>query len=64
MPSTWKKVGDHLWQIDLYDDSAVFGNPVKNGNVGFLLVDGTIHGVKLFGDAKPSRQWEFKDDQR
>ena len=63
-PSTWKNVGDHLWQIDLYDDSAVSGNPVKNGNVGFLLVDGAIHGVKLFGDAEPSRQWEFKDDQR
>lgn len=63
-PSTWKSVGDRLWQIDLYDDSVVVGNPLKNGNVGFLLVDGVIHGVKLFGSAQPSKQWEFKDDQR
>ena len=63
-PSTWHKVGDNLWQIDLYDDGVVVGNPVKNGNVGFLLVDGKIHGAKLFGDAQPSKQWEFKDDQR
>jgi hypothetical protein len=63
-PSAWKSAGDGLWQIDLFDSGAVGGNPVENGNVGFLLVDGVIHGVKLFGDAKPSRQWEFKDDQR
>ena len=61
-PSSWKNVGEGLWEIDLYDESAVGGNPVKEGNVGFLLVDGAIHGVKLFGDDKPSRQWEFKDD--
>jgi hypothetical protein len=63
-PAVWKNVGDCLWQIDLFDDSAVCGNPEKNGNVGFLLVDGVIHGGKLFGDAKPSRQWAFRDDER
>jgi hypothetical protein len=62
--TSWKNVGDCLWEIDLFDDNAVSGNPVKSGNVGFLLVDGVIHGVKLFGEQKPSKQWEFKDDLR
>ena len=63
-PETWEKIGDNLWQIDLYDSARAGGNPVRNGNIGFLLVDGEIHGVKLFGKAVPSRQWEFKDDGR
>ena len=63
-PGTWEKIGDNLWQIDLLDDTRVGGNPVKNGNIGFLLVDGVIHGVKRFDDDVLSRQWEFKDDHR
>ena len=60
----WERVAGNLWSIDLCDPASTFGNPEKNGNIGFLLVDGAIHGRKLFGDALPSRQWEFKDDYR
>ena len=60
----WERVAENLWSIDLCDPANTFGNPQLDGNIGFLLVDGTIHGEKLFGDALPSRQWEFKDDYR
>ncbi len=63
-PETWEKIGDNLWQIDLLDGERATGNPVKDGNIGFLLVDGKIHGVKLFGKDVPAHQWEFKDDRR
>ena len=60
----WERIAENLWRIDLCDPASTSGNPVENGNIGFLLVDGTIHGRKLFGETLPSRQWEFKDDCR
>ena len=67
-PSAWTFTGtNNLWRIDLADDSKFEGNHMtKDGNVGFLKVDGRIFGRKFFakGDKQPERQWDFIDDLR
>ena len=63
-PDTWTPTGtDNLWKIDLSDFSKFDGNHMtKDGNVGFLKIDGKIFGRKLFDLPKLQRQWDFIDD--
>ncbi len=66
-PTVWEPTGtNHLWRIDLSDHAKFDGNhDTPDDNVGFLKVDGQIHGRKFFGDpAKLTRQWDFIDDHR
>ena len=67
-PSVWTFTGtNNLWRIDLADDSKFDGNhATKDGNIGFLKVDGRIYGRKFFAkNGKiPQRQWDFIDDHR
>ena len=64
----WTFTGtNNLWCIDLADDSKFDGNhATKDGNVGFLKVDGRIFGRKIFAKSGklPERQWDFMDDHR
>ncbi len=66
-PAVWTPTGtNNLWRLDLADFSKFDGNHMtKDGNVGFLKVDGTIYGNKHFRDAaKLKKQWDFIDDRR
>ncbi|MBQ6338225.1 MAG: acetylxylan esterase, partial [Kiritimatiellae bacterium] len=67
-PSAWTFTGtNNLWRIDLADDSTFGGNRMtKDGNVGFLKVDGRIFGRKFFAkNGRPlAQQWDFMDDHR
>lgn len=63
-PSVWESLGGNVWRIDLHNASSCTGNPAANGNIGFLLVDGVIHGVKRFDNATLKAPWEFEDDWR
>lgn len=63
--SVWEPTGtNNLWRLDLTDYSKFDGNHMsRDGNVGFLKVDGAIFGRKFFKDAaKLTRQWDFIDD--
>ncbi|MBR1588333.1 MAG: hypothetical protein IJ658_08430 [Kiritimatiellae bacterium] len=64
----WTFTGtNNLWRIDLADDSKFDGNHMtKDGNVGFLKVDGRIFGRKFFAKhGRPlEQQWDFMDDHR
>ena len=65
-PAVWTRIGtNNLWRIDLGDYSKFGGNHMtKDGNVGFLKVDGQIFGRKFFAKLNrlPERQWDFIDD--
>ena len=65
-PSVWTFTGtNNLWRIDLADDSKFDGNhATKDGNAGFLKVDGRIFGRKFFAKSghPMSQQWDFMDD--
>ena len=66
--AVWTYTGtNNLWRIDLGDYSKFDGNHMtRNGNVGFLKVDGQIFGRKFFAKLKYplKRQWDFIDDGR
>lgn len=63
-PATWTPAGvEHLWKIDLSDFSKFDGNHMtRDGNVGFLKVDGKLYGHKVFDPSRLGRQWDFIDD--
>ena len=67
-PAVWTPAGtNNLWRIDLGDYSKFGGNHMtRNGNVGFLKVNGRIFGRKFFAKLKKplERQWDFIDDGR
>jgi len=67
-PEAWVATGtNNLWRIDLGDTTKYDGNQMtKDGNVGFLKVDGQVFAWKKFakGNGKLEKQWDFMDDNR
>lgn len=59
-PEAWQQVGDNLWRIDLRSKDNYSGNTLNDDtNVGFLRVDGTIHGHRLVTVDELRSDWQF-----
>lgn len=61
----WKKFGGSVWSVDLSNEkfgqthSGYDGAEGGGGNVGFLKVDGTIHGKRVFQRTQLAAPWDF-----
>jgi fibronectin type III domain protein len=49
-PDAWKNIGGNQWQIELAAGNYVGNTCTDNANVGFLLLDGKVHGKRKFSD--------------
>lgn len=59
-PDVWTEVRKNVWKTFLADTANYSGNIYTDDtNVGFLLVNGEIHGYRLFSHDKLAAQWEF-----
>ena len=62
-PQSWDEVVDNVWRVNLSDGRSYRGNTLsRDTNVGFLRVDGEIHGSKKRNFAELERQWDFVTD--
>ncbi len=60
-PTEWKPVGDGLWSLDLTLRSGAYTGNVdsQNVDVGFVKVDGMIHGQKRWSRSELVNDWDF-----
>ncbi len=65
--TAWTLDSANVWKVLINDVAAVDGyntlTGVSGANIGFLRVDGVIHGAKKFAKADLSAQWEFYSDE-
>jgi len=66
LPTSWISHAPNVWKVDLKDKSKIYGFKEDLGdreaNIGFMLVDGVIHGVKRWSIDELSSEWDFYSD--
>lgn len=67
LPGGWVEHTDNIWKFELSSSDNLDGyintsDMVKFANVGFLEVDGVIHGAIKFDVESLSSQWDFYSD--
>ena len=59
-PAIWTEVRENVWRTSLADKANYTGNLYTDDtNVGFLYVNGEIHGYRRFAQENLAAQWEF-----
>lgn len=63
LSSSWERVSDDIWKLDLTDAEKYTGNTVNiNSNAGFMKISGKIYPRKRFTPETLELRWDFYDD--